>query len=752
MVFMFFLFFLSAYPVDAANLFDSWVVNNQTITIDGKDYRAVTASEVLILYENNATGKIVLVRNSSTLVDDLLFTNADTKTTISDYLDKHEISGIHTKEQDVYMHKLVVKKMEQVIKLTRNTDPKKPYLFDDFKVLIDIENTGDDDIIGAVYNEKVASFLKLISIRETTSDKEIQVLSPFEINWKFNIKEDEKLKLECTYQFIGLTGNKKFMLPQAKANYVSYGTAMTTQLDSKELDVLYPLEIDFSSDPSSIGYNDKFDYTIDFVNAHSSKSFLVDQAVIIFPPGIYVDSFPDSFKKIDDKSYDNKYVLQSQVNIPYSETVSYDFKLISDAFEKDNVSVDVVYSFVNVGLENSFTKEIKPSFAQPSLDIEVRGKDGDTIRGGDLVEIEFTVTNNHKAEIDEAKISIYSELFDSYNYIFKYVPPKNHASRGRLTKTFTTRLPSLDKAKSIKFYLNATYLSLYGAKSSFSISKSVSVKEGISEKIFDIGGDSVYANGTYNLTLDLKKLTSDAIDSLDVEISAGDHQESHTLSDDELDGLKSAGKSKVFLVVFEDDRESDLDVRVSSDMVVDGREMRQEEIFVLNRSSLIKAIDMKAQSNQSSSEDEQPLQQQENNASSQPNTMEFNVSAQNIFITVGVILGIVAVFMLVKNIKSKGPSIVPRLGMGKKKKKDQYQRAMDLYEEKSFDEAQNIDLKATQDMQDMQSKFIPKSGSGIDALESYINKSISQGRSKSEIRSDLKAHGWLDDVIDIFLK
>ena len=729
--------------------YNDWVSHNQTIKIGGKEYLSQTTPDILILREVNGSGKVVIPNDDTVKTyENYYFETTDVKNSLDDYLEEHGIDSIHAskEETNTYMHKLSVTEIKSQLKITREVEPSKPNIFDTIEITYSVENTGNKDLKGVEYKEDIPAFLlpKEYTYPDN-NDKEAYLANKRKIRWTFNVDQDETKELKGVFDIIGVPQEGQiFKLNKASASYDSPSGELSKWIDKQSIEVVTPFECDFTGNHKDVVYGDLFDFSFDFSNKHSTEEMKINNAKIQFCEHVTIDGIPDGMTKVDSYNY-----ALSNANIEPSGLSSFVFEVSSSSLRNCPVMFDVDYDLKGVGFDESFATNITTETNKPGMKLSFDSISGDNVREGDDMKIDFEAENANDFDLDRAIIEIYSDFFSKKKFVFVGV-----GDGGKAANDFLTTIPSFQEDKKEKIYMNVTLVSSSGSEAEYQHTEQIKIDKGLADKIFDFSGSvKNVTNGTYYTELDILKLNDAGLNNMTVRLISDGLNKLLDFSDEDISKLKSSGKSitkKINLSFSGNDTIHNLSINM--DAMVEGRIMNQEETFILNGTQMINLNKIVKDSDEVKNNSSKKSSAGDNTWGGSGSRGSFNLSVYIVigFIVLGIIIAVFAFFnrdsAVTRIRKSKAININD---FGKQKKRKDSGEVTDTAQ--IFDAVKN-DYFNTNTPAANDDNSAPSSDSDISKLEGYINQRLSNGDSKSKIRKELKGKGWLDDVLDIFLK
>ncbi len=566
--------FFAMMQMTSAAIFSGWIENNQTVTIDGTDYHTTTDEGVVILKEINGTTKIVLVVEGKKQIGDLVFEHVEEDKIETDIIDDIKV---HAKETNLWKHKITVTKLSQTITSTRRIVPAEPFVFDTVNIEWEMKNTGSEKVLGIVYKEHIPIFLTPVRYKIKETDNERSMQNMYDVNWKFNLNPGETITLVGEFDIIAKSGSME--LEEGTLTYTTIENPISTKIDAQDFPIRYPLEITYANTLSGIRYTGDFETTFNFNNEHPAELLDISKIRIDFPASVIVKQAPKGYEKTGT----NSYVLKGQ-KIEAAGSLQHDFRLKSDFFDSNQVNISVDYIYKNSNFELEDTKNLTASFKKPSMDMIFTGRSGTTIRGGDILDIEFSLQNNEPYDIEEALVRITSDLFESRNFIYRHLKSNTDISKGIIRKKFSVRLPTIDEAKAENINMTVIFKSMTNDTIRYFYSETLKVAEGISDMIYDITGTILnLSNDIYTIEIDVKKLTKDSVENLFLDIETEGEKHTINISADDLSKINNKIASIIVPAKVKADITSNFTkMSVTLRSLVDGREITEQREYYLN--------------------------------------------------------------------------------------------------------------------------------------------------------------------------
>lgn len=708
-------------------VFDGWVTNDQNVTIAGNIYSVNADIDVLVLKAIDGTSNIVLLSGSSKSLGDLMLTNSESKTTDADYLTKYNITAVRTNDPTLYTHHLVVTKIKQAIEVTRSFSPNPPIIFDEVTITYTFKNTGDEDISGINYLEDVASFLT--PIKYTYEGEEIRFANMRKIDRKFNLKKGETYSFNGTFK-LGTISSGNYSINEGRAKYLSFGNPFTSIDSRRDLKAVEPYKLYFTG-ASSATYRNEFDFGFKIENTHSDNELEIEGMDIYLPVGVVALSLQN---EIINQSKTTLHINAFTIGAGSSKDFS--FKLRLDSPGTSTLIVDTDYRFAGYFFSGQDEKNLTSTFIAPTLSLNMTPLSTEKLRSGSPVKIKFSITNKENKPIEDLSVKVHSDVFASRNFLFKSVPASNTIFKGSLVKEFELTLPSSETDSEINVYMNASINALGGKKQYYSTSLKLPVLGGVSDELFDLVPEVYLDNSSSSmLKVSLTKLNDEYLSSSKLKISGDLITKSIELDAEELKQLEKSGSNFNLEFPIATEANKTYAILVSLDSTVDGFLTYQNFTFYVNGTDI--ATEIPKEENQTTQEvvvNDPFANKKEIEDSGYSFNMKHIVWSIVIIIVLTMIIATTA-FLKRKNVKWSN-------GVGA------HVGSVAFSPNESYDPLKNIPNQKKENV-----SLVPKPGTGgIDALEKYISESKSSGKSATDIRSELKNHGWLEDIINIYLK
>ncbi|MFW6449518.1 MAG: hypothetical protein ACOCZ6_00560 [Nanoarchaeota archaeon] len=735
--FLLILMFIS-FPLVFGAEFDEWVSHNDTIEVAKTNFSAQTTEDLLILKEVNGSSRLVIPVNETELYNEYFFENKGVKNSLQDYLDKHGIDSVQgsSEETNTYMHKLEVSKIESYLDVNRKAE-KTPYVFEEVQIDYDIKNTGDERLNGIDYIEEIPSFLKPLEFVLPEEDDREMDFGRDKIDWTLNLKPGESEKLRGVFRVVGIPKEgQSFKLKDAEVTYDSPAGTISKTIEEENFVVRHPLTINAESS-LDMPYAEEQEFIFNLKNKHPSRNVDIKNARLSFCRHVDVQEIPDGTTKFQDAYLLDKGTLGAEEEKPF------EFAIELTAFKPCPAVFDVVYSINGVEFEKQHAINLSNEVKEPEMELSYKTLNGSTIRGGDNFFIEFLAENTNEYFVDEAVIEINSDFFDKRKFVFR-------GFSGKVGNNLTLTLPSFEEDTDEKMNMTVALVSKTGSTRVFEKTENVRIKEGMAQNIFEISGEVLnYSGSEYKTKMSVLQLSDANVDNLTVIASSGDYTKKINFTPQEVSQLNSAGDSVTKEMDFKFmDNATQRMVNFTIDAVVEENQITEDESFLLNGTSFFdepEEEEKKEEVKKAAPAGEEVEEEKDEFK------LPFSISTY-VVIGMGILILISVGFVLFnKSSPSKDGGISTYGGMGSKKENKGSYGPSNL--NVAFDKVtKQFDQLGEQESKPAAKSQAPKQGDDITKLEEYINNRLSAGDSKRKIRKELQKNGWLDDVLDLFLK
>ncbi|MFP4403788.1 MAG: hypothetical protein ACLFPJ_05535 [Candidatus Woesearchaeota archaeon] len=773
-VFLFFLlifsFLLISNGVFAKKIFDDYVVNNQEIKIENYTFRALSDEDLLILNDVNSTKRIILPIDDSVVFDTFLFQNEDSKTIFDDDLKKYNLSGIRTNQDDIHLNKLLVTKITNALEISRSLKPKEPDFFSKLNVITKIKNVGNEDLVGIKFIDEIPIFLKLNNYTDVNLDRQLSNIAQNKINHKFNLKVDEEKTLIANYNIIGYSTNN-LTLPSSKLIYNAFDSDVELLSSEENLVLKYPLDISIKENINKVNYKKKFNLTLVLENKHLNNKIDLENFQIVLPKGLNLITNNDNIIKISENIYQIEGVIDKQ------EKKEIKLLFIPNLIGLESIKFMASYKFRNIDFNDELIQEFKVQFNDLTFDFDLKNPKTSIIRGGDLVNLDFSIENNEDVVIENLSVEIFSDLFNKINYKFLKLNSKTSVNN-KINKEIPIFIPSLDNDE----FFNVTFkLSFDIGSNEFKVyekTKSYEILKGLSDEMFNVQLNFINtSNDLVFVNLTLIKLNNDLFDDLSIFINSTNKNEKINLNENQKTNLFNPSMKEFFIYSFKKNNLSNIEpISIFLNISKNNEEIKKEFKFYLdllsfnildNKDEIILSQELLSNitNTTNTSVNETSIDASENSSSTnrskdifkdgqeiedkkkfEPKIKLFHFILFAIIISF-IIVGVSLIKLFKKENREEATNKKKKFSFNfknlfsKKKKGKKYEDPIDLglYNQENVSSTKRVSL-------------IPAPGSGIEKLENYINVNKNFGKSNDEIRKNLKSEGWLDEVIDVFLK
>jgi hypothetical protein len=799
------LFFLIIFSniIFATKLYDNWVVTNDIIKIENFTFKVNSHENILILNElNSSKSVIVSIGESKIFNNDLLFSNQGSKNIHEEDYKKYNISGIYSNEYDTFTTKLIVTKVTKNIEIIRDIKPSNPSFFNSIIITTKIKNSGNSDLTNLEYVEKFPIILKLNNYTDVNIDKELINIVNNELKYKFNLKAGEEKVLVGNFNIIGFSfSNNTFFISDSKVIYDSFNSKVEVEAPKKSFSLDFPLSVSFKEKTEKFRYKQDFNLTLILENKNNDYDVILNDFKIILPKGVNLKSNDYNIIKISDTIY------QLNGKIEKNEKKEFVLTFNPNLMGSKNIIVESSYNFRSLILGEKILKKIDVEFKDPTFDFDVKNPTTSIIRGGDTINLNFHIQNNENVAIDDVYVEISSNLFNNINYKFLKLNHKTDKFDGKVEKTIELNVPSLKEDIKTNFTFKLS-LDVGNELKIYEKTKTVNIDKGSTDEIFDVNLNIInLTNDLILLNLTLVKLNYDVIDSMLIFINSKSDNHILNLENDDLLKIKNSTSKIFYNVSLVNDNNINNDsnniqlIDIILNISKNNQLISKEYNFIIDLlSSNILIFDESNELLLSKNLDNNTnttLKQNESNEELNENNSEFFVKNESKFIftqTQIIIFVIIASILVIifgfisffskksntfnfksttknnySNLVSKNSSnessaysnsFSPSSASSTSINSSQngfFSKLLNKKDsQKSNDNSDSLKVELFNEdnskLIEKKIELIPKPGSGINNLENYIKINKNFGKSNDEIKKELKSNGWLDEVIDIFLK
>ncbi len=268
---------MAAGMVSAGELFNKWIISGSTFEFDGKDCSVKYYGQI---------GKISLKIGDDRIQIEL--GDCEEKDTISYCFEQLDQDEGEYKDGKAYPGvKLVFKRSEPDIKITRSFSTKKPKINEKVDVDVTVKNTGD---VRATNLVLIESFPPAFSLYTTTA-------TPYGTGWKYETFLDpgDEKKFKYTFKPSAIIDHESVV--HATFSYPA-GTGETNS-DPVSISVAAPIEITHNLSLDAVKLDEITTYAITIENI-DTKDVDVD-IEIVFPHGVDLVSQSRDFTKEDSR-------------------------------------------------------------------------------------------------------------------------------------------------------------------------------------------------------------------------------------------------------------------------------------------------------------------------------------------------------------------------------------------------------------------------------------------------------------------
>ncbi len=511
------LFVLVLLPGNSAGL-DKWVRDNSSLAFEHEVFSlsAGEGRDMIVLRSNDSSrSPVVLKINQSLESQGLSFLFDGVRNTNAKYYEKNNLTGIHNGEGEVYEYHLAITRPEPKITITRSLSSKELSPMDIFNLSVSIRNTGDKDIIGD-YSEDISVFYRTmgrLSYRPGGGDlREYYGYSrPGYIDWEGMVKPGQTVVLVQELQLAGASqGSDEIPFNNGFFTYSYLGKNYSVESDELSPHYDYPLHAVMSISSKSMKVDDEGSATLTLTNTGDFK-MSVNSLELQVPANIAIDSSDlDYSKTCGCYQWDGSLEAQETKEMALHFTVMRTGDI--------NVSAAIDSTYLTFHKLVTAEKSVPSGIDLPQIAFDVPGK----VDSNGEYDIGFSFDNDKSSyDFHSLGINITSELFDNQQYIFTYLGKGAEAS-----KSFSSKAPFVRSDMYFPVNLSYSFRSSHDEVFSAVMQKKILVKKidfvpdlGLGLKGYSVNSSS---NSSYpdllSTWLNLSRLTNRSVGSAEVRL------------------------------------------------------------------------------------------------------------------------------------------------------------------------------------------------------------------------------------------
>ncbi len=735
--FLFLISFLSAQVfASSTEIFSDTIEEEGKATIDGEVYTAYGYND----YEG--------VRLSSNKYGSIIIDTEGSSATHGVYT--YTLDSI-TQDGDTISFEITVEKEKGEVSLSREASNSSGTLGDMIEVTVTIENGGSSTET-IKYTEDLPSEVSRVGTPEITkgTSTSSQRSSNADIYWDGILYEGEsativyEIKLE-KYPSDGST----ISLDGATLTYKDSSGSYNESVDEVTISLSDPVSVSFEllTDEEDLKVNQEAEYTVTISN-NLAKTATISSFLLTIPSTVdasYIDTALDET--------DAGYAWTGQLS-PF-ESQSFDIMVIPRGAGTHELDAAVDYSSTSGTGSSSDTASLSIEAGDVVPEIKLSSENFD---GGELITIYYYVNNSDK-EVSYSNVNIKmsadpSDLFDTINYL---------ASLPKKTKTLIKKqnftAPYTDEEKSYTVTMSGDY-----GTSSFETAETITINVATFTIPYDvtytIGGlDEENTNVTLTVTL-LSDLAEQPSKISIIHTADPDYKKTITLTSDDVATLFSTGTyTRSWSIPTTSFSEDSVSLAVELEYFVG--DATYEHFFTqeipLYQAPVVEETETNATEETVTEENATTANESlDVTATEAAAEVEANAAANATQGTTVTISG-----QSEKSTKKWVWLTLIILGLGaaafsghyflmKTQKQAAMKRAIESISSKEVKEEKKESFFAR--AKEIIIHDIPSPEDGYDKLESYIKHGLSQGKTATDIKKTLTSKGWIDDIVESYLR
>ena len=444
-------------------IFDDWISYGETVTIDGTEYTAFGVGDILntVLMKSNEYGTVTINLGDSTING--LYTFRYEEKRFGDDDNLNDTDQVVSGKEEEYQFRIEVDKREPDVDIDRSVSEEEVALGQEIVVTVDIENTGDDNVV-AEYTDPLPYYLvKDGYLRVTEGTSTQQWTDPIDdsttAHWKGSIYPTESATLTYTL-ILESYPPSTFNLTEAEVIYTFEGEDYNITVDEIDLELVEPIVLKISADVEEAEIEDEVTFTFTLNNTMETEeiSFNVE---VTPPTGSEVTRGPSGFTEES-----GIYTWSGEYAPSETETYTLKTNLFSSGTNELKVYITNTYEGNDYTKEETESISIEMSELEPTIVVNK-----ESIEGGEEFSISFHVNNpDGTMDYSDVQMDMKSELFEDLQY-------RTFIGKGinALIKTVELTAPYSDTTQSYLVNFTAEYETEYGEALTFGITETISI-------------------------------------------------------------------------------------------------------------------------------------------------------------------------------------------------------------------------------------------------------------------------------------
>lgn len=742
--FIFFILFSLAVSAETETIFEDSIKEGESATIDNIEYTAYEYNDYAgVRLSSNKYGSIILEEEGEITVKGYYTFTLD------------EI----IEEDDEVSFKITVEKEVAEVSISREVSNSTVHLDQQVTITVEITNSGTDTAT-VKYAEAIPSEVHIIGLPEikkgtSTSNQKSTVA---DVYWSGALYSGETVTITYLIEIDNYpSSGSTLSLNDVTFTYKDDSGEYTETVDTLSLSLTEPITISFElqTEEESITVGSEAEYTI-ILDNNLDNTVTISSFVLEIPSSVSVSSIDTQLKKIkDEDNEDNdEYAYNWSGSLNPFEDVSFFLFIVPEGAGTHTLKAEAIYTYGSgeEAYDTSETTDLTISVGDVIPEIKLSSNDFD---GGEQIIIYYYVNNSDEdvsySNVD-IKIESEPELFERINYIAAL--PKNTKT---LIKKQNFTAPYTDTALEYEVTISGDL----GGGALFEETATVSINPSTFTTPYALSytTDGVDEENT-NVTLVIELLSplAEKPSKLNVVHRAQDYKKTISLADEHISSLFTAKRYtkswNIPTLSFSGDS-VELDVQLQY-TTSDGDYYKgftqtipvYEEIEVEELSNITnETIDETTNETEIIEVTAEAANETSINATAATSEPEPSVIITGeeehtskkwiwfLVILISITLVAVGIYYIIikkqkkKTIKKTIESISRKNGSGEEKKESIFAKAKEII------------------IHD-----VPSPEEGYDKLESYIKHALSQGKAEQEIKKILAAKGWIEDILDSYLK
>ncbi len=728
------------FPMFCSGL-DKWVSGGSNFTFEHELF-SVSAGEgqdaVILKSNDTARAPVVLKINQSYEYQGLNYFFDSIRDVNQKYYEKNNITGTHNGAGKSYEYHITISRPQAKMTISRSISSKTLSPMDIFNYSIKITNTGDVELTGD-YSEALPAYYRAttrLSYRKKGEDlrEYYGFSSPGSIRWKGTLKPGEDVVLVQSLQLAGtVIGSDVIQFNKGFFTYSYLGVNQSAESDILSPEYYYPLDAKISFSAKTMKVDDEGTMTLSLADSKDSAITVNSVKVVVPDTMAVVDSGLEYTKSC------GCYQWHGSLDAHGAKDLLIHFIAVKSG--DVNITAEIDSSYLSFNRVSTVSKSIPSEIDLPVIGLDAPEK---VDSNGDF-SVGFSFDNKDSGyDFHNLRINITSGLFDDMQYIFTSIQKGAVAAR-----SFSFKAPFVGSdmvfAVNFTYHFESSHDEVFNATAIRNIQvKKVMFDPEIGLELagysLNSSGDSS-ANSRITAMMNLSRLTNHTLDSAEIRIDFLDDVIYISPSEDELQNHYA-----IFPVVFYypeniSDKSADIEALI--------RYNKGEDTFMLEKTF---PVDLRTDA-EKASQDQPKTGSGLSDPSDYPQQdagsgFRLGFDSRMMLISLFVILFVfvmVVLFLFVSKNKNKDED-----------KHDEYFSGIesDMVYGGNGAGSQGGSKKKVMwgRRKDKAENQAPLPSTELGPLEGYIKESRQRKVSNDKIRQNLLSQGWLEDIIEVFLK